>query len=61
VKELAVPAIKSLEDEEGLRCVDIIERDEGTYTFKEFRKDSGRHGAVASRQGFFFINVCQLG
>jgi hypothetical protein len=39
VKELAMPAIKSLEDEEGLRCVDIIERADGTYTFKEFRKD----------------------
>jgi hypothetical protein len=22
-----------------LRCVDIIQRDDGTYTFKEFRKD----------------------
>ena len=29
----------SLEDREGLRCVDIIRRDDGTFTFKEFRKD----------------------
>jgi hypothetical protein len=34
-----MPAIKSMEDEEGLRCVDIIQREDGTYTFKEFRKD----------------------
>jgi hypothetical protein len=38
-REFAMQAIKSLEDEEGLRCVDIIEREDGTYTFKEFRKD----------------------
>jgi hypothetical protein len=34
-----MPIIESLEDDEGLRCVDIIEREDGTYTFKEFRKD----------------------
>jgi hypothetical protein len=28
-----------LEDDEDLHCVDIIEREDGTYTFKEFRKD----------------------
>ncbi len=32
-------AIKSLEDDEGLRCVDIIACEDGTFTFKEFRKD----------------------
>jgi hypothetical protein len=37
--EYSMPAIKSLEDDEGLRCVDIIEREDGTYAFKEFRKD----------------------
>jgi hypothetical protein len=31
--------IKSLEDDEGLRCIDVIECDDGTYTFKVFRKD----------------------
>jgi hypothetical protein len=31
--------ILSLEDDEGLRCVDIIEGEEGTFTFKEFRRD----------------------
>lgn len=34
-----MPAIKSLEDDEGLRCVDIVEREDGAYAFKEFRKD----------------------
>jgi hypothetical protein len=34
-----VTAILSLEDDDGLRCVDIIQTDNGTFTFKEFRKD----------------------
>jgi len=36
---VTMTAILSLEDDEGLRCVDIIRREDGTYTFKEFRKD----------------------
>ena len=32
-------AILSLEDDEGLRCVDSIAADSGSFTFKEFRKD----------------------
>jgi len=31
--------IKSLEDADGFRCVDIIERPDGTFSFKEFRRD----------------------
>ena len=31
--------IKSLEDADGFRCVDIIERRDGTFSFKEFRRD----------------------
>jgi hypothetical protein len=29
----------SLEDSQGLRCVDIFRRAEGSFGFKEFRKD----------------------
>ena len=32
-------AILSLEDDDGLRCVDIIAADGGSFTFKEFRRD----------------------
>jgi hypothetical protein len=35
----AMTAILSLEDDDGLRCVDIIQAGSGTFTFKEFRKD----------------------
>jgi hypothetical protein len=31
--------VKSLEDADGFRCVDIIERPDGTFSFKEFRRD----------------------
>jgi len=37
--------VASLEDPEGLRCVDILERHDGGFAFKEFRRDpedSGR-------------------
>jgi hypothetical protein len=42
--------VTSLEDAEGLRCVDIIKRTDGLFTFKEFRRDpedSGRWTLVA--------------
>ena len=32
-------AVLSLEDDDGLRCVDIIQVGRGIFTFKEFRKD----------------------
>ena len=31
--------VRSLEDADGFRCVDIFERPDGTYGFKEFRRD----------------------
>jgi hypothetical protein len=31
--------IRSLEDADGFRCVDIFERPDGSYGFKEFRRD----------------------
>jgi hypothetical protein len=31
--------ITSLEDADGFRCVDIFERSDGTFGFKEFRRD----------------------
>jgi hypothetical protein len=31
--------LTSLEDEQGLRCVDIFRRDDGSFGFKEFRRD----------------------
>jgi hypothetical protein len=37
--------VKSLEDADGFRCVDILERPDGTFSFKEFRldpEDAGR-------------------
>src|SRR2546430_17180696 len=30
---------RSLEDADGFRCVDILERPDGTFSFKEFRRD----------------------
>ena len=49
--------ITSLEDAEGSRCVDILQREDGSFVFKEFRKDpedAGRWTLVAdySRAGF---------
>jgi hypothetical protein len=31
--------IRNLEDADGFRCVDIFERPDGSYGFKEFRRD----------------------
>jgi hypothetical protein len=31
--------VKSLEDADGFRCVDILERPDGIFSFKEFRRD----------------------
>ncbi len=31
--------VDSLEDAEGARCVDLILRDDGSFGFKEFRRD----------------------
>jgi len=37
-------AVTSLEDAEGYRCVDIIRRPDGMFTFKEFRRDPEDEG-----------------
>jgi hypothetical protein len=49
--------ISSLEDIHGSRCVDILVRDDGSFTFKEFRRDpedAGRWTLVSdySQSGF---------
>jgi hypothetical protein len=31
--------IQSIEDADGLRCVDLIAHRDGTFAFKEFRRD----------------------
>jgi hypothetical protein len=36
--------ITSLEDEDGLRCVDVFRRDDGSFGFKEFRRDPEDQG-----------------
>ena len=49
--------IDSLEDPQGSRCVDILQREDGCFVFKEFRQDpedAGRWTLVAdySQAGF---------
>lgn len=36
--------IHSIEDETGIHCVDIAQQDDGTFTFKAFRKDPEDQG-----------------
>jgi hypothetical protein len=36
--------IVSLEDEDGVRCVDVFRRDDGSFGFKEFRRDPEDQG-----------------
>ena len=48
--------LASLEDADGFRCVDIFQRADGTFAFKEFRRDpedAGRWTLVGdySQQG----------
>lgn len=37
-------AIDSIPDADGLRCVDILQLDDGRYAFKEFRRDPEDRG-----------------
>lgn len=49
--------VLSLEDPEGMRCVDIFVRADGTFGFKEFRRDpedSGRWSLVADYSGVIY-------
>ena len=34
--------VRNVEDADGFRCVDIFERPDGTYGFKEFVESGGR-------------------
>jgi hypothetical protein len=46
--------VDSLEDAEGLRCVDLFVRADGSYGFKEFRRDpedAGRWTPVGDYSG----------
>ena len=46
--------VVSIEDEEGARCVDVFVRRDGTFGFKEFRRDpedGGRWFLVADYSG----------
>ena len=51
--------LKSIEDEYGLRCVDIFRRDDGSFGFKEFRRDpedGGRWTLVADYSAGRYAN-----
>ena len=39
------PVVLSIEDEDGLRCVDIYPRGDGCFVFKEYRRDPEDSGA----------------
>ena len=39
------PVVLSVEDEDGLRCVDIYARGDGCFVFKEYRRDPEDSGA----------------
>ncbi len=49
--------LKSFEDADGFRCVDIFRRADGTFGFKEFRRDpedAGRWTLVEDFSHFVF-------
>ena len=51
--------VDSLEDAEGARCVDLILRDDGSFGFKEFRRDPEDGGGwtlVADYSGLRYPN-----
>jgi hypothetical protein len=39
-----MPALRSIEHEDGLRCVDIIPLSDGTFAFREYRRDPEDRG-----------------
>ena len=52
-----MPMVTSLEDAEGLRCIDIVERDDSTFVIRECRRDpeaGGRWSIVADYSGLVF-------
>ena len=52
----AMPTVTSIEDAEGLRCIDIIERDDHTFVIRECRRDpeARRWSAVGDYPGLVF-------
>ena len=51
--------LSSLEDEDGTRCVDVFRRSDGSFGFKEFRRDpedGGRWTLVADYSDWRFIS-----
>jgi hypothetical protein len=51
-----MPTVTSIEDAEGLRCIDIIERDDHTFVIRECRRDpeARRWGVVGDFPGLVF-------
>jgi hypothetical protein len=52
-----MPPVTSFEDAEGLRCIDIVERDDGTVVIRECRRDpeaGGRWSIVGDYSGLVF-------
>ena len=60
-KRHAMPIVISLEDAEGLRCVDIVERDNGTFIIKECRRDpeARRWSVVGDYSSLVFATKAQ--
>ena len=51
-----MPTVTSIEDAEGLRCIDIIERDDHTFVIRECRRDpeARRWSVVGDYSGLVF-------
>jgi len=48
--------LKNLEDAEGFRCVDIFQRPDGTFGFKEFRRDPEDSGRWSLVEDFSYLS-----
>jgi hypothetical protein len=54
-----MPMVTSFEDAEGLRCIDIVERDDRTFVIRECRRDpeaGGRWSIVGDYSGLVFAS-----
>ena len=47
--------IKSIEIEDGLRCVDVFRRGDGSYGFEEYRRDPEDRRGWYATGGFFAL------
>jgi hypothetical protein len=57
-----MPMVTSLEDAEGLRCIDIVERDDGSFVIRECRRDpeaGGRWSIVSDYSGLLFATKAE--